>query len=439
MIVSSGVQSCISIERTPISQTMRSTLKTYIAKQRQKQKEEQEQDAALHMERKKREIQRQQDTASLGQTNKQITQMETKLEDLKKEKHDLFARLKKVLNFEEEQRRRVQLLQTQHAKEASEVLAKVGPVPAHLLISGASPSSLGALKPLGLSPVVPPTPATSVIQSASSLTPVVAPQAPPLKRPRSPSPHNNQQCGIGARRTSQGSSSSGSAGGGFLSPKPAPVLPQSSQQVQKSPSNIKTSPYQLPPAPIPPAITNIQRPPAPPVVASAVGATVPTGAALILPSAGGVSQQKQYGGAGEATSAHHTIQLPYNSQPPPQQLIAATPGHHPSASAMLGHPQLPPQHSSYEPRHPHPAPHMAHRPHMQTPSHMNIPVVASHQRHMGSLTSGYPLHRQPYLHSGSGGIQHQHSSNLSPTMRPSIRPSNMFNAKKHYPYQSHGR
>jgi len=48
----------------------------------------------------------------------QITQIEVKLEGLKRQKHDLFARLKKVLNFEEEQRRRVQLLQSQHAREA---------------------------------------------------------------------------------------------------------------------------------------------------------------------------------------------------------------------------------------------------------------------------------------------------------------------------------
>lgn len=43
--------------------------------------------------------------------------MEKKLEYLKKEKHDLFAQLKKVLNQEEEQRRRVQQLQLQHDRE----------------------------------------------------------------------------------------------------------------------------------------------------------------------------------------------------------------------------------------------------------------------------------------------------------------------------------
>lgn len=54
--------------------------------------------------RKERERQQKQDVMTLGETREQITNLENELSQLKDEKHQLFLRLKRVLN--EDDRRR---------------------------------------------------------------------------------------------------------------------------------------------------------------------------------------------------------------------------------------------------------------------------------------------------------------------------------------------
>lgn len=66
---------------------------------------EQEADAEVERQRKERERQQKQDVMTLGETNRQIQQQETKLAQLKEEKHQLFLQLKKVLNEDDIRRR----------------------------------------------------------------------------------------------------------------------------------------------------------------------------------------------------------------------------------------------------------------------------------------------------------------------------------------------
>lgn len=59
-------------------------------------------------QRKERELREQQDVMTLGETREQITQLETKLQHFKEEKHQLFLQLKKVLNEDDNRRRQLQ-------------------------------------------------------------------------------------------------------------------------------------------------------------------------------------------------------------------------------------------------------------------------------------------------------------------------------------------
>jgi len=68
---------------------------------------EQEADAEVERQRKERERQQKQDVMTLGETNMQIEQQETKLAQLKEEKHQLFLQLKKVLNEDDFRRRQL--------------------------------------------------------------------------------------------------------------------------------------------------------------------------------------------------------------------------------------------------------------------------------------------------------------------------------------------
>ncbi|XP_049838697.1 G protein pathway suppressor 2 isoform X3 [Schistocerca gregaria] len=90
-------------------------LKAHIIRERQRKKQEQEADAEVERQRKERERQQKQDVMTLGETREQISQLETRLAQLKDEKHQLFLQLKKVLN--EDDRRR------QLVKESSDMMS----------------------------------------------------------------------------------------------------------------------------------------------------------------------------------------------------------------------------------------------------------------------------------------------------------------------------
>lgn len=68
---------------------------------------EQEADAEVERQRKEKERQQNQDKMTLGETREQISHLETRLIELKDEKHQLFLQLKKVLNEDDNRRRQL--------------------------------------------------------------------------------------------------------------------------------------------------------------------------------------------------------------------------------------------------------------------------------------------------------------------------------------------
>nr|KAG5699789.1 hypothetical protein BaRGS_013509 [Batillaria attramentaria] len=95
-----------------MTRTMYEALKRHIMNERAKIKQEQEQDALIERIRKEREQRKkkeEEEALTLEQTKEQLAQLERKLEQLRQEKHQLFLQLKKVLNQEEETRRRAQI------------------------------------------------------------------------------------------------------------------------------------------------------------------------------------------------------------------------------------------------------------------------------------------------------------------------------------------
>lgn len=66
-----------------------------------------EADAEVERQRKERERQQKQHVLTLSETREQIGQMESRLSELKEEKHQLFLQLKKVLNEDETRRRQL--------------------------------------------------------------------------------------------------------------------------------------------------------------------------------------------------------------------------------------------------------------------------------------------------------------------------------------------
>ncbi|KAK7788334.1 hypothetical protein R5R35_013966 [Gryllus longicercus] len=89
------------------NEAMWDALKAHIMRERQKKKQEQEADAEVERQRKERERQQKQDVMTLGETREQIQQLETRLAQLKDEKHQLFLQLKKVLNEDDNRRRQL--------------------------------------------------------------------------------------------------------------------------------------------------------------------------------------------------------------------------------------------------------------------------------------------------------------------------------------------
>merc|ERR1712088_743328 len=81
-------------------------LRNHIVSQRKRKKLELEQNAEFERQKKlEREHKKKQEAQSLEETKEQIAQLEQKLTNYKKEKHELFHTLKKVL-YEDDTRRR---------------------------------------------------------------------------------------------------------------------------------------------------------------------------------------------------------------------------------------------------------------------------------------------------------------------------------------------
>ncbi|CAH1779184.1 unnamed protein product [Owenia fusiformis] len=105
------------IERPKMTRTMYQALKKHIMKEREKKKQEQEQDAAIERQRKEQEMKKKREQANsltLEQTKEQVLELEKKLEKLRREKHDMFSQLKKVLHHEDEARRRTQIKEDEY-------------------------------------------------------------------------------------------------------------------------------------------------------------------------------------------------------------------------------------------------------------------------------------------------------------------------------------
>ncbi|XP_013411353.1 G protein pathway suppressor 2 isoform X2 [Lingula anatina] len=160
------------IERPKMTRAMYQALKKHIMKQREKKKQEQEQETEqerLRKERESRKKKEEEDSLTLEQTKEQISQMESQLEALKQEKHELFSLLKKAIH-EDETRRRQQM------KEQSESMIPLGsyhhsaiPVSGHPSIFTFPGGPMSAGRPTMYKPQQP-----TMISS--------------MKRPRSPSP-----------------------------------------------------------------------------------------------------------------------------------------------------------------------------------------------------------------------------------------------------------
>ncbi|KRT85811.1 hypothetical protein AMK59_2724 [Oryctes borbonicus] len=105
-----------AVTETPDStEQMHKALKAHILRERQRKKQEREAEVEEERLRKEREAREQQDVMTLGETREQISQLETKLIQLKEEKHQLFLQLKKVLNEDDNRRRQL-------VKESNEML-----------------------------------------------------------------------------------------------------------------------------------------------------------------------------------------------------------------------------------------------------------------------------------------------------------------------------
>ncbi|KAK7105807.1 G protein pathway suppressor 2-like isoform X2 [Littorina saxatilis] len=159
------------LERPKMTRTMYEGLKRHIMNERAKIKQEQEQDALIERMRKEREQRKkkeEEEALTLEQTKEQISQLEKRLDQLRSDKHQLFLQLKKVLNQEEETRRRAQL------KEQSEMLS--------LQQQAYSQHGLG---PSG-HPVM--LQASHMSSRPTLYKPVQMPVQAPMKRARSPSP-----------------------------------------------------------------------------------------------------------------------------------------------------------------------------------------------------------------------------------------------------------
>ncbi|KAI8119131.1 hypothetical protein FF38_02358 [Lucilia cuprina] len=115
-----AVQAAAKAER---EEKLRGALKSFIHKERQRKKEEFEAKLEEDRLRKEREARERQNDMTLEETRGQISKLEKKLNDLHKQKQQLFLQLKKVLNEDENRKKQqkdnemyaIQALQAQQA------------------------------------------------------------------------------------------------------------------------------------------------------------------------------------------------------------------------------------------------------------------------------------------------------------------------------------
>lgn len=149
----------LMIERPKMPRATWDALRAHIVRERQRKKHKLEQSAEYERQKKlEREHKKKQEAQSLEETKEQITQLEKNLTNFKKDKHELFHTLKKVL-FEDDTRRR--------SKEAPHP-----PQPQLYMQS--------AIRPPHGSVYMKPNPQLLITSQPA--------QPQPVKRPRSPSP-----------------------------------------------------------------------------------------------------------------------------------------------------------------------------------------------------------------------------------------------------------
>lgn len=94
-------------EKSDRNDQMWNALKAHILRERARKKQEREAEVEEERLRKEREAREQENVMTLGETREQISNLETKLTQLKDEKHQLFLQLKKVLNEDDNRRRQL--------------------------------------------------------------------------------------------------------------------------------------------------------------------------------------------------------------------------------------------------------------------------------------------------------------------------------------------
>lgn len=107
-------------DKSDRSEQMWNALKAHILRERERKKQEREAEVEEERLRKEREAREQQNVMTLGETREQISQLETKLTQLKDEKHQLFLQLKKVLNEDDNNRRRQLVKESKSVQQKSE-------------------------------------------------------------------------------------------------------------------------------------------------------------------------------------------------------------------------------------------------------------------------------------------------------------------------------
>uniref|UniRef100_A0A336L692 CSON005517 protein n=1 Tax=Culicoides sonorensis TaxID=179676 RepID=A0A336L692_CULSO len=100
-----AVQQQAQAEKTEQQERLWSAIKRHILQERKRKQEELEAEVDKERLRKEREAREKENVMTLGETKEQINLLERKLEDLKKEKSQLFIQLKKVLNKDDNRKR----------------------------------------------------------------------------------------------------------------------------------------------------------------------------------------------------------------------------------------------------------------------------------------------------------------------------------------------
>lgn len=105
--MSQSIMPAALAEKSDRNDQMWNALKAHILRERARKKQEREAEVEEERLRKEREAREQENVMTLGETREQISNLETKLTQLKDEKHQLFLQLKKVLNEDDNRRRQL--------------------------------------------------------------------------------------------------------------------------------------------------------------------------------------------------------------------------------------------------------------------------------------------------------------------------------------------